>query len=773
MTTIHHTPPPGATPFAIYEDPEDLEPPSPSDVYEGDTSFNSEASLPGADEAIPSIENEQEFEEGPAPYKSSYTSRSSILSNAQSRRVSGVTTTSFISSLPSEISIASKPILPASHAVDSKYTPRKDRPAFRNPSSVRAMQMSSPPPFNAFESPRDRVKGAYKLATPSRSGRSETPVSATRSKRSGSHRESHHREPHAEVQQSPRPPPTPQQHLPLVLLHVTILPMQIPYSHDLMIKVMPEWLVENYRVLAEKLEDIVLMRRGLLIPHPREEYDVLEETILESLELKTPRLLKCGHFVPPEGDTEGQDDSEEEESGSVTDDGTGRGSRMSGGTITVEEEGEWKDQAAEYDNASLCTDCHRQVKRPGKGVGSGTKRWDIKIYAANGLMRAGAWSAAWREMERCDVEISPWIPEEVRKAMERRVEEEQEVERQRLLHEAEVQHRIEEEAVRLKKLEIEAEEKRRLEETEMRKKIEAEEAEKQRRAEEEAEAKRRVEDALNERIEEAKETMRLEFEAQALAESGSVAERFRLLEEKLKSAEANAAAQRPPVSDLPAFERHARHQSRGRLRSTSRRPPTNEIPLSTLLRNYILVLARDQKNIAIVILSAFVVFLAMHMSPSQHMQLPSSMHSELPDDQLSSSVSQLVVTTTATMTATSFSTTIVTQTEHYSMDMSQPGSSPEATVRAVDSTSSVDETASSTVSTSALGEAASISASQDEPSKPSEASPSPDHRSPSSTIEDSPSTSPTTDPSTPTSNSALPIAESDSDSKLTLEDLDS
>lgn len=151
-----------------------------------------------------------------------------------------------------------------------------------------------------------------------------------------------------------------------------------------MVRVMPEWLVENYKVLEEKLQDIILMRRGLLIPHPRDEYDLLEERILESLELKTPRLLKCGHFVPPDTDT----DESEDEVASVTDDCTGRGSRMSGGTLTLDHES----------HMDACVDCHRELKRPGKGVGAGRRRWDLKIYAANGLMREAAWTACWNDM---------------------------------------------------------------------------------------------------------------------------------------------------------------------------------------------------------------------------------------------------------------------------------------------------------------------------------------------------------------------------------------
>ena len=658
MTTIHHSSPPGVTPFAIYEDPDDNEPPSPSMVYDEGTSFNSEPSLPTEDDILPSIEPEDEdnLSDEPRPYRSSYTARPA------SRRISAMTATSFISSLPSEISISTKPA-PATHVGDSRYTPRKDRPPFRNPSSVRAMQMASPQPLPAYEIPRDRMKSTYKPATPSRSGRSEDPSSTSGSRR-------HRRESYGHPHQSPRATPTPQ-HLPLVLLHVTIIPMQLPYSPELMAKVMPEWLMENYKLLEEKLQDIVLMRRGLLISHPRDEYDLLEERILESLELKTPRLLKCGHFVAPEvAEDSGEEDDEGE---SVADDATGRGSRMSGGTLT--EDGEWKYPTPQADHDNFCTECHRHVKRPGKGVGKGARKWDLKIFAANGLMRAGAWSAAWSEMERCDVEIFPWIPEDVRKTLDKKVIDQQEREKQKRLYEAEVLRRVEEEAVRLRKLEEEAEEKKRAEAAELQKTIEA--AAHQKMMEEQAAAERKLfDDALNEMIEEAKESIRLEFEAQALQEAESVAERFRALEEALKKEQSrNSTQPSTPTLDASCMDIHMRSSSR-------RRQPTVEIPLSTLLTNYFVVIASDKRNLAIVAMGALVVYLSMHMNIASGMQLSSlSLPRMHLDDQAPVSISTAVVTTTATSIETLVSTVTVMQPPNsVHIDQGTPVPSPAAPI---------------------------------------------------------------------------------------------
>lgn len=178
---------------------------------------------------------------------------------------------------------------------------------------------------------------------------------------------------------------------PLVLLHVTILPIGAPYSQEVLESVVPGFVIENWKLLREKVTETVL-ERGILIPHPREDYDLLEERLLESLELKVPRILKCGHFHREEGDDDGEDDGEED--------------------------------GSEVGDADICEDCGRRIRDGRFGSGEGSKRWEIRIYAANGLMRAGAWGAAWREMERVDVEIAPWIEDGVRRELELRKEEE-------------------------------------------------------------------------------------------------------------------------------------------------------------------------------------------------------------------------------------------------------------------------------------------------------------------------------------------------------------
>ena len=142
---------------------------------------------------------------------------------------------------------------------------------------------------------------------------------------------------------------------------------------------------ESWRLLQEKLGDTVL-ERGILLPHPQDSYEVLEERLLEALELPVhPRalILKCGHYMGPS-----ETPSSDEEAG-----GTGDYS--------------WNNAAGQR---KWCDICGRDVKVEEVGdVAEGERRFRVKIYASNGLMRAGAWAAAWREMERVDVEIEPFV----------------------------------------------------------------------------------------------------------------------------------------------------------------------------------------------------------------------------------------------------------------------------------------------------------------------------------------------------------------------------
>ncbi|TKA67338.1 hypothetical protein B0A49_08752 [Cryomyces minteri] len=408
------------------------------------------------------------------------------------------------------------------------YTPMKERPTFRNPSSVRAMQMISPPPFDHFSSPRSAPR--YKLSTPSRNG---TPRS-TRS--------------HSVIKQ-PRPLPrtqsTRKEH-PLVLLHVTLLPILSPYSMSSMQAVLPPHIIDNYNVLRAKTSDTVL-QRGILIPHPRAEYELLEERLLESLELRVPRILKCGHFHRPStspygpGSACGDDDDDSD---------TLHESCSEDGHIDT-------DTDADPD---LCATCNGRVKDGRHGTGAGTKRWELRIYAANGLMRAGAWAAAWSEMERVDVEIGPWIPEELRRELdERRAEED-------------------EEAGRAMELERQL-------------------AREERRREERDRERAREGAAVPSTW-----TRSLAASLERAASPSPVYTAPRAPSPPQTQAAPPRPPPEPPAPILPSKPRAA-----SPLPSAFRR---DEVPLTVLLRNYVYLLTRNRRNVALFALSLGAAFLA-------------------------------------------------------------------------------------------------------------------------------------------------------------------
>ncbi len=286
----------------------------------------------------------------------------------------------------------------------SPYTPTKQiqQPSpFRHASSVRAMQMDMSPPLSDPQHPY----AVSVTSSPRHSIQSRPPRLSNWSRQSSSTRTP--RSAQAKRQQQQQISPVKRKDLPLVLLHVTLLPIRLPYSLELMSAVLPHYILENYKMLKDKVNETVL-DRGILLPHPKEEYDLLEERLLESLELKVPRILKCGHFHAPD---DGGDDID-----------SGRSSRLSSDTHHHSYEGEDGDDT---NDADVCVDCGRHVRDGRLGVGQGLRRWNVKIYAANGLMRAGAWAAAWKEMERVDVEIEPWIPKEMRRELDSRKEQQE------------------------------------------------------------------------------------------------------------------------------------------------------------------------------------------------------------------------------------------------------------------------------------------------------------------------------------------------------------
>ena len=250
--------------------------------------------------------------------------------------------------------------------------------AFRNPSSVVAMQM------------KDEI---YEDAN-----------NITQQRRSGSHisNRSHgsnysaHTSPSKRVSRSSQSSPLKgsklKKEFPLVLLHCTLL---APASNllfsgcdaDLFSAILPEEYRKRWNKLHDRLSNPEVKARGVLIPHPQEDYELLEERLLECLDLEKPRI-RNNHFF----DQEVNAADSGFESASQTED--------------------------EVEDSVKCPDCGKCLVEKGKNE----RRWEIKVYAANGLMRAGAWSAAWREMEKVDVEVGIWMPEDVRREVSERLE---------------------------------------------------------------------------------------------------------------------------------------------------------------------------------------------------------------------------------------------------------------------------------------------------------------------------------------------------------------
>ncbi|KAI6836813.1 hypothetical protein KC340_g1068 [Hortaea werneckii] len=259
------------------------------------------------------------------------------------------------------------------------HTPRVIRPSFMRPESVKRMQLNSPPPFGAG-SPRQSLPKARGI-----NSRPATPRSHHSAKVRGSPNPRHQARYSTHELESKQNP--------LVLLHITVLPVNIPWRHEIVQEIMPAPILDQIYLLRSKLTEIV-MQRGILIPHPREEYELLEERVLEALELRQERITKDGHFHRP------------------------RGSASSIWTSDSTDSGLGSSVEAASDPECCPTCSYGASKSASTGV------WKINIYAANGLMRAAAWSAAWSEMERVDVEILPAVPDDIRRLLDSRRDEE-------------------------------------------------------------------------------------------------------------------------------------------------------------------------------------------------------------------------------------------------------------------------------------------------------------------------------------------------------------
>ncbi|KAK3315514.1 hypothetical protein B0H66DRAFT_481815 [Apodospora peruviana] len=295
-------------------------------------------------------------------------------------------------------------------------TSRETRIPFRTPSAVRHIQMTSSPTQSVFGggSPRSSKRRETGGGIPPTISRLGSPITAT-------------------AQFSPKgrsTPPRfkrPKEAAPLVLLHVTLLPLRwiwadvvngldaavvnskTPFEPSEQLKS----LRDAWRELQDRVGDTVL-ERGVLLPHPQNDYEVLEERLLEALELplrRRARILECGHYIGPANDFADDDDEEEED----------------------ESEDEYGSSVKEEKRRHWCNTCRGEIRYEALGPG---KVFRVQVYASNGLMRAGAWAACWKEMERVDVEVEPIVEAALQSELEKLAAVQMEQEEQRLQREA-------------------------------------------------------------------------------------------------------------------------------------------------------------------------------------------------------------------------------------------------------------------------------------------------------------------------------------------------
>ncbi|KAK8182662.1 hypothetical protein BC567DRAFT_64748 [Phyllosticta citribraziliensis] len=358
---------------------------------------------------------------------------------------------------------------------------------------------------------------------------------------------------------------------PLILLHATVLPVTPPAPLSTMAAANIPWHVrQNWRLLEQKLSDPVLMSRGLLLPHPRDEYDLLEERLLEALELKTPRVWRCGHFY---GSEEADAGKKRADSAIGTDEERPEGLQeraadSSPGSNALDSSGSDNgDDADDAADAPVCSVCREPLHVPPSLDRGAPNGWDIRIFAANGLMRSSAWSAAWSEMERVDVAVTPLLTSAQRLALAAQVE--REARQTEQLEMARVEEAQREAADRAKNEEL-GREKQRVREVERERAAALELAERQ-------------------------EADKLRYMAAAAV--AAAAER-RVIEESARDTERLRARE---AKELQLAKKREEME-----RSKALLAEKQQMPLSTLLCNCAVVFATDRRNVAALLLGVIV-----------------------------------------------------------------------------------------------------------------------------------------------------------------------
>jgi hypothetical protein len=306
---------------------------------------------------------------------------------------------------------------------------------------------------------------------------------------------------------------------PLVLLHVTLLPLRWAYGEVVNYfegkKVPPALFssegIKNLRVAWRQLQDRLgdtEMERGILLPHPQNDYEILEERLLEALELplrRRARILECGHYLGPSNEMTPSSDIEDD----------------SEGTSDAEDSA-----ASKKEKRHWCKTCRGDIKY--EELGS-ERVFRIKVYASNGLMSPGAWEACWKEMERVDIEVEPitgsqiqqelaklgaTFDQEHQQRLDQQNEEQERLqfeEEQRLRMDEERRQQLDEERAQLEAQRQQFEEERRRSLEESQKKLEEE------RRQAEKDQRERIEEERRQQFEEERQLLdaqRREFEEQ-------------------------------------------------------------------------------------------------------------------------------------------------------------------------------------------------------------------------------------------------------------------
>ncbi|KAL9095026.1 MAG: hypothetical protein Q9165_002628 [Trypethelium subeluteriae] len=223
---------------------------------------------------------------------------------------------------------------------------------------------------------------------------------------------------------SQNPTPAEKQRLgPLVLLHTTVLQSAEPeFSDALLSEVLPSKVLNTYKAsratLTQKIGPVV-RQRGILLRHPRDDFNELLERIMTSLDLENTAEVSsddenddpdpehqrrtCGQKC--DSSDESEDDQDSDDTVCETYCPTPQLSRRPG------------------ESERICSTCGRPRRFLRIRENTVSNQYDVKVYAANGLIGHQVWEAVWQEMERVDVEINVALPEKWRRLLNEKAKE--------------------------------------------------------------------------------------------------------------------------------------------------------------------------------------------------------------------------------------------------------------------------------------------------------------------------------------------------------------